>query len=442
MATRTMAVAMVVAVGGCATLGAHGSPAARPASGIQDSEIRELAAHFTQTVDCRRGTADPHAFMCPIAALRVEPFVPPVPARALLGVSLELRTRAGQINIQRTDELSTLYAGPRFQADATLSVSDAAGEEWDQTVVDSLFERLAGRVQPFVLPPWVQRMLRVPLPDAGRPVDWDSRPERYFRVSTPNGLEVIVEIAPLAGPNMRVTLFPMIDALAESSKDPGQLAKRQAAYDARRRASDADDAQPPLGVKQVGYLRNAVRRARVCNREVPSTLAMQELCALATVGLNGAPLPERDQVYVGLLFEVVPGPREWRVRRVSDALLSLLEAGPDRIRPATLGPDDQAEAEALAAAAEGLAAHLTGHAAGPMTTTPQVLRDVASLPASAPPPGAPVEHPSARLYEGQVPGGDEVYVVLMPRKGGGALIGLYPKVPWSSGAALLQSARR
>ena len=90
----------------------------------------------------------------------------------------------------------------------------------------------------------------------------------------------------------------------------------------------------------------------------------------------------------------------------------------------------------------GLAAHLTGHATGPMTTTPQVLRDVVSLPASAPPPGAPVEHPSARLYEGQVPGGDEVYVVLMPRKGGGALIGLYPKVPWSSGSAPVQSARR
>jgi hypothetical protein len=437
-----MAVAMLVVTGGCATLGAHGGRATRSARGIQDSEIRELAEHFAQTVDCRRGTADPHAFMCPIAALRVKPFVPPAPARALLGVSLEISTKAGLINIERSGELRALYAGPRFQAVATVSESDAAGEEWDQTVVDALFERLAGRARPFVLQPELQPMLAMRVPEVAPLVDWGSLPERYFRVSTQNGLEVIVEVTPLAGPNMRITLFPVIDALAESSKDPRDLAVRQAAFDARRRASDSDDAKPPLGMKQVGHLRDAVRRARVCSRKVRSTLAMQELCALSTVGLNGAPLPEHDQVYVGLLFEVIPGAVKWPVRRVSTALLSLLEAGPDRIRPASLGPDDEAEAKAIAAAADGLAAHLTGHAAGPMTTTPQVLRDVASLAASAPPPGAPVEHPSARLYEGQVPGGDEVYVVLMPRKGGGMLIGIYPKVPWSAGSAPMQSARR
>ena len=276
MATRAMAVAMMVATGGCAALGAHGRSATRPRGWIQDSEIHELAEHFARTVDCRRDTADPHAFMCPIAALRVEPFVPPTPGRALLGVSLVISANTEMNNIKRVDDLSTLYVGPRFGAVATLTESEAAGEEWNQTVEDALFERIMGRVQPFVLPPGAQRMLTIPVPEVGPPVEWDSQPERYFRVSTPNGLEVIVVVAPLAGPNMRVTLFPVIDALAESSKDPRELAKRQAAFDARNRASDADDAHPPLGMKQVGYLRNAVRRAGACDPKVRSTLAMRE----------------------------------------------------------------------------------------------------------------------------------------------------------------------
>ncbi|HUB07105.1 MAG TPA: hypothetical protein VMB50_08890 [Myxococcales bacterium] len=438
MTTRAMAMAMAVGMLGCATTGWPRPTSGRPAGWIQDLEVQELAAHFAKSVDCRPGTRDPHGFMCPLAAMRLEPFVPPAD-RALLGIELTLDASPKRVEITSFPErLVILWGGVAGGVTTLTDPADAGQEAWNRRVVAALGSWVAGRPEPFAVPPWVSPLLEIAGRGDPHGDPWNWQPDRFLRVRNPGGREVVVQLSPLPGSRLNVALFPVEDAVAESAAHPQLQRELQQAYDARREASNIDMKAGPVPPQHIAGLRAYLRAQRACGRQSWA----RALCAMTTLALGGAPLPARNGVYLGLLLEFFRGDDGWGFRRVDDHVLSLLDAGPRRFRVGVLGPDNPAELEAVDAAAEALLNHLSGTSSGPAATSAYLLTDAISVGKLPLPPGAPFAETPARLYEGRIPGGDPVYIVFAPRKGGGALIGLYPEVPWVAVPESTQSAAR
>ncbi len=429
MATRTTAVAMAAWVLGCATVRGP-----RPTGWIQDGEIEALAAYFAGHTDCRPGTADADAFLCPVAAMRIEPFEPPESVPTLPGIQVVARALPNSrwSTVIKKDRLLLLRAGRTVGVTAMLEPIDDAQAWWNGRVVEALRDNLRGRPAPVILPPWAEvvsaglRAVRT----GGPPVPWDWQPDRFFRVRNPLGGEAIVQVSQMAGPVVALALFPIPPPLsADERAAVGRMRQSlESEFAARTAASGLDEGKPPVAPGYVAWLAGLIAHQDVCHRDG----ALPQLCALSTVTAGGASLPRRDGIYAGLLYALYPAGDRWRSMRLQKGTLSVLSLGPWRFQAGTVVPDDREEADAISRADEAIGHRLSGEAFGPIETSASVLKDFTAF-SRVPPlyPGGPFDHTPARLYEGRLPGGDFVYVFVAPRRGGGILVGLYPEVPWS-----------
>ncbi len=434
MATKATAVAMAFGMLGCATAGLPHSEVQSSGGGLENEEVRKLAVYFSKMVDCRPGTKDRHAFLCPLAATRGEPFVLPEQPRPLLGVEIVLRRTGKWLDVvPELERPLVAYVGRGGVTSAFIIPSDGPQADWNASLSLALLKTAAGNDVPVVPPFWAEPLLQVHLPrdDHRGPPPTDV----WLRTRGPAGNEVIVAVTPVRNGERLIGIFPTPsrDARAEEIERRAlmtRFADAQAAFGPDMKGQPVDD---PSDLERLAAHYGCSHAANAA-----------PFCAMSHMGTAPVALPPRRGRYLGLTFEFYY-PRRDGTRSSRTALahqIAVLEVGPGRLRLSEMAPENDTERKAADATSASILEHLVGRAAGPMAAMPSLLEDSPAIAALPDSPDSPFAHTPARLYLGQVPGGDPVYVLVFPRRGGGYWVSLFPKVPWFPASTSQQVAFR